>query len=334
MKEKKFCKFCGKEINKDCIICPKCGRQLQIIKKNENEIKNEINKFKKGKFSKILLIFFVISLLFLFFGNGFIIKLLAFIQGIMLICSWLMGMKFINEPKKGVRFVLAIFAFIIIIPIFKIADNTSSKDYEKLVWDEIVLRDILPKPSLKKTFIYTNDDDELWISLGKASKKDYNKYVNECEKFGYTIDVDKDNDSFVAYDKNGNKIEVRYTEYDDEINIDLDIAMEMSVGYWPNSDIANLLPKPKSLKGNLEWENDDSFLYYAGDTNEEDFEKYVNELKDMGFKVDFSKGKNYYYADNENGYHVSINLEGFNIRLLAKLILCTHIIKTTYDKCS
>ena len=33
--DKKFCKFCGEEIEKDSIVCPKCGRQLKIVKKEE-----------------------------------------------------------------------------------------------------------------------------------------------------------------------------------------------------------------------------------------------------------------------------------------------------------
>lgn len=40
MEEKKFCKFCGGEIDKSSIVCPKCGRQLQVIKK---EITNTTN---------------------------------------------------------------------------------------------------------------------------------------------------------------------------------------------------------------------------------------------------------------------------------------------------
>ena len=32
---KKFCKFCGEEIEKDAMVCPKCGRQLKVVKKEE-----------------------------------------------------------------------------------------------------------------------------------------------------------------------------------------------------------------------------------------------------------------------------------------------------------
>ena len=35
MDNKKFCKFCGEEIDKEAIVCPKCGRQLKLISKEE-----------------------------------------------------------------------------------------------------------------------------------------------------------------------------------------------------------------------------------------------------------------------------------------------------------
>ena len=29
--ETKFCKHCGETIDKDCVICPKCGKQVEVI---------------------------------------------------------------------------------------------------------------------------------------------------------------------------------------------------------------------------------------------------------------------------------------------------------------
>ena len=41
--EEKFCKHCGKKIPKDSTVCPKCGRQVSQIKKNDNTIINKKN---------------------------------------------------------------------------------------------------------------------------------------------------------------------------------------------------------------------------------------------------------------------------------------------------
>lgn len=58
MKEKKFCKFCGEEINKSSIVCPKCGRQLETVKitSNENSYNNKI--YEQQWFMWLVLVFF------------------------------------------------------------------------------------------------------------------------------------------------------------------------------------------------------------------------------------------------------------------------------------
>ena len=65
--DKKFCKFCGEEIEKDAIVCPKCGRQLKVIKKeeksdSEKESKDTIDEsskfYSKAWFMWVMLVFF------------------------------------------------------------------------------------------------------------------------------------------------------------------------------------------------------------------------------------------------------------------------------------
>lgn len=35
---KKFCKHCGEQIDKDCVICPKCGKQVEELTGNDRNI--------------------------------------------------------------------------------------------------------------------------------------------------------------------------------------------------------------------------------------------------------------------------------------------------------
>lgn len=44
MEEKKFCKFCGEQIDKNSIVCPKCGRQLELFSSELNNPQPEINQ--------------------------------------------------------------------------------------------------------------------------------------------------------------------------------------------------------------------------------------------------------------------------------------------------
>ena len=34
---KKYCKHCGEVIDKDCIICPKCGKQVEELKSSDSD---------------------------------------------------------------------------------------------------------------------------------------------------------------------------------------------------------------------------------------------------------------------------------------------------------
>ena len=35
---KKYCKHCGEIIDKDCVICPKCGKQVEKLKGNDSPV--------------------------------------------------------------------------------------------------------------------------------------------------------------------------------------------------------------------------------------------------------------------------------------------------------
>lgn len=50
--DKKFCKFCGEEIEKDAMVCPKCGRQLKVVKKEEISVSEKSSEAKYDESSK------------------------------------------------------------------------------------------------------------------------------------------------------------------------------------------------------------------------------------------------------------------------------------------
>ena len=56
-KEQKYCKHCGQLIDKDCIICPKCGKQVEqmsqpnVVINNTNQNQN-VNINGNGRFKK------------------------------------------------------------------------------------------------------------------------------------------------------------------------------------------------------------------------------------------------------------------------------------------
>ena len=67
--ETKYCKHCGEEIDKECVVCPKCGKQVEELKYENDKniiINNSANssasmpekrKKKYNIFVDLLLIF-------------------------------------------------------------------------------------------------------------------------------------------------------------------------------------------------------------------------------------------------------------------------------------
>ena len=91
---------------------------------------------------------------------------------------------------------------------------------------------------------------------------------------------------------------------------------EYSEFEWPKSEIAGLLPVPKSNIGKIEWEGSHGFVIYVGETLKEQYDDYVDECQEKGFTVAYKKGDDFFWADNKSGYHVSLRYEGDNIMFL------------------
>ena len=209
--------------------------------------------------------------------------------------------------KRGWFIILAI---IVIAFIGRIVAVRSSM-YEKIDWAKIELGSKLPTPEAKKGRIWGNTDEELRVDLNKVSEDEYKDYVSACKDLGYTVDADTTSISYEAYNEEGYKLCIRC--YSDEMTIELDAPMEFDVIQWPSSTLGKLLPTPKSAMGKFSYEHDTSFLVYVGDTTQEDYNAYVAACAEKGFDVDYTKDDTYYYADNADGYHISLKYEGADI---------------------
>ena len=107
MKDKKFCKFCGKEIDKDSIVCPKCGRQLQTIKKEEVNTNSIDEKDDNTKF---------------YTQTWFMWVMLIFFAPVGIFFMW----KFHPEMKKNTKIILTIIFVIFFLLVFSSSDNSET----------------------------------------------------------------------------------------------------------------------------------------------------------------------------------------------------------------
>ena len=274
-----------------------------------------VEKFKKSKFSKVLIAFTVISALMCavaFNNNRILAGLVALVQIALFGISWLMGMQIIKEKKNGIRVIAAVVAFVLFIPYFNLSNAADNKG-TPFEWNDIVLSEMLPTPDSTVGEIHSNSQTELMLDVHGISEAQFNDYIDACKEKGFTIEADLSGISFSAYNQDGYKLSLSYYESSSELSINIDAPMEMSQIQWPSSDVAKLLPVPKSNIGSISWENSGGFVIYISNTTKAEYNEYVNACSAKGFNVDYNKGDDYYYADNADGYHVSLRYEGNNV---------------------
>lgn len=212
--------------------------------------------------------------------------------------------------KRGWFIVLAV---IVVLGIVSSIVGGSKSKGEKFSWKDIELGNLLPEPKSHVGRIIINSDDHLSIYIQKTSKDDYKNYLSKCQDNGFTIENDKSDTRYSAYNEDGYELSLWYNDSSKELNISLDAPMSMGTLQWPTSDLVSLLPVPKSTVGSISSETSDRFFTYVGKTSLDDYHNYVNECLEYGFSVDYDKGDKYYYADNADGYHISLKYQGNSI---------------------
>ena len=284
-------------------------------KNKEQEEKEEIAKFKKSKLAKSLIIFTVISVIFFFVRHGFIVKALTFVQACLFIGAWLMGAKVIKEPKKGIRIILIILGFILIIPIIAIGvgNSTTSPKVENIIWSDIALNKVIPQPKSLDGTVIINTDKRLNISIHKVKKEDYEDYVEKCKQKGFTVDTKKNTNYYEAYNQNGYKLRLYYYEYIEDCNISLDNSMEMKENAWVETPLSKLVPRPNSKVGKVIENTEKYYKYYAWETRKEEFSTYASSVLNSGFSTNYKQTDDYFYGENVDGYKVDVRYDGDKI---------------------
>ena len=210
------------------------------------------------------------------------------------------------------RYFLIFFIIMMVVPISACGsgENADNKKGE-FNWDEGSIANVLPHPGTDKIEIMIDDEDSFYATVEDYSEEDYKSYVEKCKQMGFEVDSEYDDSSFDAYNDEGYKLSLIYFG-ESGLSIDLEAPKGLSELKWPSSEIAQLLPIPKSNVGKIEWEASYGFVIYVGETSLDDYDAYVDECSEKGFTVDYQKGDDYYYANNADGYHLSLKYEGNN----------------------
>ncbi len=182
---------------------------------------------------------------------------------------------------------------------------------EKLKWPETGLGTVLPQPGSAKGRIGADSADSFSADIEPASPEDYSAYVGKCREAGFTTDSVETSDEYTAYNSEGYRLRLWYSEYSKGYSIHLDAPKVNGTFQWPATGLALLLPQPGTDVGTISVDSSSQFNAYIGKTSKEDYLAYVDQCMEWGFTVDYDKGDTYFSAHNENGDSLFIEYQGF-----------------------
>lgn len=335
----KFCSYCGAKVEEDTEIPPIPNTEEQNNNINEDagfkdsfysepipsqKIESKPNKVKEkcleywnklSKFGKLATIggaVFVILALVAFLAGRIVAGILSIVQIAIVVVAILMKKNIIKVPKSWIPIVALALSFVLIIPYFSLF-KINSADYVKYDWSSVVLAEMLPQPESPYGEIISNSEDYLSLDVTKTTEGQYKEYIEACKDKGFTIDTETTGSFFYAYNDKGYKLSLSYYDYKSEMHINLDSAMEMETITWPDSEMAKLLPVPKSTTGKIYNNDEDGFSVYIGNTTIDDYNAYVKACEEKGFTVDAQKKDKTFSAKNADSYKLSVDYKGNNV---------------------
>lgn len=226
--------------------------------------------------------------------------------------AWLMGMQLIKAPKKGFHTVLAIAAFVLIIPFFTVGGGSSYKEKAQAIeWDTLDLGEKLPVIEKGKGHIYSNSNDRLSLSIDGYEEKDYKAYRDACIAFGYAVEAEEDSSSYKAFNEDGYCLQL--DQMLSEMDIHLDAPETFETLEWPTNGLAVLLPQPDSAVGRTMQDSGTAFEIKVGETTKDAYKTYVKACEEAGFTADHSKTDTEFSANNADGYRITVSYLGFRV---------------------
>lgn len=282
--------------------------------------------FKKSKLRIVIIIFAVISALCIAvsFNDGEILSgVIAIVMFASFVTAFLMGIGLIKEKVRNMRLLPLILAFVLFIPYFSAYNGSSSlsfdpddllddKTYETLIWDDLVIGNMLPTPNSLEGRIIVNSDQELSIYLADATKSVFSEYVQSCKTNGFTIDSTQNTTSYEAYNIDGYHLYLHFNESDSELSVKLYDPVKRNTLNWSTVPLMKDVPTPPSNIGEFISNYDWTVSVYILDVTYEEYEAYVDKCIEAGFTIDFSRYENSFYGDDKKGNELNVSWEGNN----------------------
>ena len=289
------------------------------VKAKAGELWRGMRLYGKVVFISIA-VFVLLALFALLFGKTFALVIAA-IQIILAIVSLLMKKGVIKVTKSWIGVLVLAAAFALIIPygLLCTAGRSSSSppssapDYSQIVWTDLALHDVLPEPESLTGEVHLDSDETLMVTLGAVSESQYSGYIEACESAGFTVESERSDSHFTAYNTDGYTLRLLFIDSDKEMEIDLDAPEEYGTLVWPDTALPAMLPIPQSTTGEVTQNDETAFQATVSQTSQKAYQEYITACAEVGFTVEPSNGENSYSAENEEGYRLTLRYEGNSI---------------------
>ena len=284
-------------------------------KKAEKDLRHA---FETGAFRIVLIIFAILSSIFAMVAlvEGFTASgIVAVVQTVLNVLAWLIGMGIIRTKRPNLSKAFFVAGLLLVFPYLllfgkSVREPRRQTDYK---WEDSTLGALLEEPDPEKTAIYTSSAARFSADVSDVTQAQFRAYVESCADRGFSVDADKDDTGYIAFDENGNKLDLDYYQYLQEMSIRMSAPLEMGELFWPTSKLASLLPKPESETGLLDRESNDSLAIYVGDTSRRAYAEYVQRCIDAGFDVNYNRDERQFYASDSDGRRLTVRYYGNNI---------------------
>ena len=179
------------------------------------------------------------------------------------------------------------------------------------VWPDNAISKMIPVFDNKDGIIDTDTEETLEITMCEVTHEDYDTYVSKCEQAGFTIDIDKNNNEFTAFNEAGYELSVSVKGMK-TINITANAPRKMAALTWPTTGPATLIPKPNFTVGAVGNNYDWVYSVYLANNTIDDFNAYVDKCISAGFDDDYTRSDTYFSADKGKDKDLTVEYVGFN----------------------
>ena len=298
------------KIKQDCAEQESKVRYERKAQETAQQREESSNAFKKSKFKIVLIIFAIISAVFIAvaFNDG---KTVAGIIGVVMLVaflvSFLMGLNVIKEKVRRMHLIPAIIGFVLIIPYFALYSGSTipSANYDTINWSDIELREYVPNLD-KKGNVEENTETSLHIEFVGLTESDHNQVLKDVKAMGYTNVKFTNSVYYNAYNEDEYYLEVWWHDYSGEMDFYLDAPITMSTIDWSALILATELPNISSNEGVVRTNTSTKMDILVDDISESVYNTLVNDCKANGFTIDV-------VVDSETGSFEAFNSAGTKI---------------------